>query len=154
MTEQASHPANSEPRPQDAALPYRIHDGVEILLISSRDTGRWVLPKGWPMQGRTPSGTAAREALEEAGVVGKISSEPIGHYHYMKRKKSGREVLCHVTVFPMLVERQRKSWPEMHQRRTCWFALSEAAALVNEPELQQVIRNFAALPDLGPASGD
>ena len=147
MTEQASPDPKQEPRPQYAALPYRVHEGVEVLLISSRDTGRWVLPKGWPMQGRTPSGTAAREALEEAGVVGKISDQPVGAYHYMKRKKSGREVLCHVTVFPMQVERQRKTWPEMHQRRTCWFPLAEAATLVNEPELQQVIRNFAALPE-------
>lgn len=147
MTDEASPQESKEPRPQYAALPYRIHDGVEILLISSRDTGRWVLPKGWPMQGRTPYGTAAREALEEAGVVGKISHEPVGQYHYMKRKKSGREVLCQVTVFPMLVERQRKTWPEMHQRITRWFPLAEAAALVNEAELQQVIRNFAALPE-------
>jgi len=147
MTEPASSDPKQEPRPQYAALPYRIREGVEVLLISSRDTGRWVLPKGWPMQGRTPSGTAAREALEEAGVVGKISDQPVGSYHYMKRKKSGREVLCHVTVFPMQVERQRKTWPEMHQRRTYWFPLAEAATLVNEPELQQVIRNFAALPE-------
>jgi 8-oxo-dGTP pyrophosphatase MutT (NUDIX family) len=150
MTREASPTETQQPRPQYAALPYRIHEGIEVLLISSRDTGRWVLPKGWPMQGRTPYGTAAREALEEAGVVGKVSHEAVGAYHYMKRKKSGREVLCHVTVFPMLVERQRKTWPEMHQRVTRWFPLAEAAGLVNEPELQQVIRNFSALPEAQP----
>jgi len=138
---------HNSPRPQFAALPYRIQEGIEVLLISSRDKGRWVLPKGWPMKGRTPHGTAAREALEEAGVVGKISTKAVGSYHYRKRKKSGQELLCHVTVFPMLVERQRKTWPEMHQRRTCWFPLEEAATLVNEPELQQVIANFTQLPE-------
>lgn len=133
-----------EPRRQYAALPYRITDEVEVLLISSRETRRWVLPKGWPMKGRKPHAAAAQEALEEAGVVGKIGKEPIGIYHYMKRMKNGSQQLCHVTVFPMNVIRQRKVWPEMNQRTTRWFALREAGAHVDEPELQDVIRNFQA----------
>ena len=133
-----------EPRPQYAALPYRITDKVEVLLISSRETRRWVLPKGWPMKGRKPHAAAAQEALEEAGVVGKIGKEPVGFYHYTKRMKNGSQQLCHVTVFPMNVARQRKVWPEMDQRTTRWFLLSEAAVLVVEPELQDVLRNFIA----------
>ena len=133
-----------EPRRQYAALPYRITDEVEVLLISSRETRRWVLPKGWPMKGRKPHAAAAQEALEEAGVVGKIGKEPVGIYHYMKRKKNGSQQLCHVTVFPMNVIRQRKVWPEMNQRTTRWFSLREAGAHVDEPELQDVIRNFQA----------
>ena len=137
----------NEPRRQYAALPYRITDEVEVLLISSRETRRWILPKGWPMKGRKPHAAAAQEALEEAGVVGKIGKEPVGIYHYIKRMKNGSQQLCHVTVFPMNVARQRKVWPEMDQRVTRWFPLAEAADLVGEPELQEVIRNFEASPE-------
>ena len=137
----------NEPRRQYAALPYRITDEVEVLLISSRETRRWILPKGWPMKGRKPHAAAAQEALEEAGVVGKIGKEPVGIYHYIKRMKNGSQQLCHVTVFPMNVSRQRKVWPEMDQRVTRWFPLAEAAGLVGEPELQEVIRNFEASPE-------
>lgn len=134
-------------RRQYAALPYRIADEVEVLLISSRESGRWVLPKGWPMKGRKPHAAAAQEALEEAGVKGKIAKESVGFYHYVKRMKNGTQQTCHVTVFPMRVSRQLKSWPEMHQRTTRWFPLHEAAGLVGEPELQEVIRNFEASPE-------
>ena len=135
------------PYRQYAALPYRITDEVEVLLISSRQTRRWILPKGWPMKGRKPHAAAAQEALEEAGVTGKMGKEPVGVYHYTKRMKNGSQQRCHVTVFPMLVERQRKVWPEMDQRVTRWFPLAEAADLVGEPELQHVIRNFEASPE-------
>ena len=137
----------NEPRRQYAALPYRVTDEVEVLLISSRETRRWILPKGWPMKGRKPHAAAAQEALEEAGVVGKIGKDPVGTYHYIKRMKNGSQQLCHVTVFPMRVSRQRKVWPEMDQRTTRWFPLAEAAELVGEPELQDVIRNFEASPE-------
>ncbi len=142
-----SHPAPILPRRQYAALPYRVTDEVEVLLISSRETRRWILPKGWPMKGRKPHAAAAQEALEEAGVVGKIAKEPVGIYHYAKRMKNGSQQVCHVTVFPMRVSRQRKVWPEMDQRVTRWFPLAEAADLVGEPELQDVIRNFEASPE-------
>ena len=135
------------PHRQYAALPYRITDEVEVLLVSTRETRRWILPKGWPMKGRKPHAAAAQEALEEAGVTGKMGKEPVGVYHYTKRRKNGSQQRCHVTVFPMLVERQRKVWPEMDQRVTRWFPLAEAADLVGEPELQHVIRNFEASPE-------
>jgi 8-oxo-dGTP pyrophosphatase MutT (NUDIX family) len=146
------------PRNQYAALPFREDGALEVMLVSSRETRRWILPKGWPMKGRKPHGTAAREALEEAGLVGKMGKEPVGTYHYLKRRKNGSSLLCRVTVFPMRVQRQRKSWPEKDQRVTRWFAIEEAADLVQEPELQEVIRNFEklasenpdALPKLGP----
>ena len=77
-------------------------------------------------------------------MVGKIGKDPVGFYHYMKRMKNGSQQLCHVTVFPMNVIRQRKVWPEMNQRTTRWFSLSEAGAHVDEPALQDVIRNFQA----------
>jgi 8-oxo-dGTP pyrophosphatase MutT (NUDIX family) len=83
----------NEPHRQYAALPYRITDEVEVLLISSRETRRWILPKGWPMKGRKPHAAAAQEALEEAGVVGKIGKDPVGIYHYIKRMKNGSQQL-------------------------------------------------------------
>lgn len=134
-----------EARVQYAALPYRFRDGLEILLVSSRETRRWVLPKGWPMKSKKPHSAAAREAMEEAGLVGKIDKKSLGAYHYQKRLKNGATVLCRVQVFPMLVEKQRKSWPEKDQRTTQWFRITEAAEAVAEPELQTVIREFESV---------
>ncbi len=129
-------------RQQYAALPYRFHDGVEILLISSRETKRWVLPKGWPMKSRKPHAAAAREAMEEAGLVGKMDKQSVGSYHYHKRLKNGATVVCRVEVFPMQVAKERKSWPEKDQRTRRWFPLHEAADAVAEPELGDVIKTF------------
>jgi 8-oxo-dGTP pyrophosphatase MutT (NUDIX family) len=134
--------AADEPRRQYAALPWRIQDGPEILLASSRGTRRWVIPKGWPMKGRKPHMTAALEALQEAGLLGKIAKAKFGSFHYDKRLKSGSAVLCSVDVFPLRVLRQRKNWPEKDQRITRWFAPAEAARLVDESELSQMIRSF------------
>jgi 8-oxo-dGTP pyrophosphatase MutT (NUDIX family) len=131
-----------EPRAQYAALPWRLGEGVEILLATSRDTRRWVIPKGWPMKGRSPHGAAAVEAEEEAGLVGKIEKKKFGSFHYRKRLKNGAALLCRVDVFPMRVTRQRKSWPEMHQRVTQWYPWATAAEQVAEPELKSLILAF------------
>jgi 8-oxo-dGTP pyrophosphatase MutT (NUDIX family) len=131
---------------QYAALPYRAADGgLEILLVTSRDTHRWVIPKGWPLKGEKPRLSAAREALEEAGVVGKIGKAAIGDYAYVKRLKNGAPLACEVEVFALKVIRQRKRWPEQGQRTAHWFALAEAAAVVHEPELQKLIKRFGKL---------
>jgi 8-oxo-dGTP pyrophosphatase MutT (NUDIX family) len=126
-----------------AALPWRAgKNGLEILLISSRETKRWVIPKGWPMLGRKPHVAAAREALEEAGVIGKTLKTSVGSFHYVKNLRNGDAILCRVEVFAMQVERQRKSWLERDQRITRWFPADEAASLVREPELSTLIRDF------------
>ena len=133
----------AQPGLQYAALPYRRgEDEVEILLVTSRETQRWVIPKGWPMKGKAPYAAAAREALEEAGVVGKIGREAIGVYHYVKRLKNGAPLDCVVDVFPLQVARQRKRWPEQGQRTGHWFSVAEAAEAVDEPELQDIILRF------------
>lgn len=134
--------SGDEPRKQYAALPWRIGAGVEILLASSRGTRRWVIPKGWPMKGRKPHATAALEALQEAGLVGKIEKTKIGCFHYHKRLKNGAVILCQVDVFPMQVTRQRKRWPEKDQRVTQWFTFADAAEEVSEPELKLLIEAF------------
>jgi 8-oxo-dGTP pyrophosphatase MutT (NUDIX family) len=132
---------------QYAALPYRRRaDGlVEVMLVTSRDTGRWVIPKGWPIQGLGPPRSAAREAMEEAGLVGRIGNRSIGFFHYEKRLSDGSAVPCAVETFAFEVEKQFTSWPEQNQRRTHWFELREAAEAVDEPELSAMILSLPAL---------
>ena len=130
----------SKSRIQYGALPFRFAKGsLEVLLATSRDTKRWIIPKGWPMKGKSPHRTAEREAFEEAGLVGKIQHRPIGSYRYEKKMKDGAFVECQVEVFAMKVSGQRRRWPEYEQRDTRWFTPSEAAASVQEPELATLI---------------
>ena len=110
--------------------------------MTSRETERWVIPKGWPMKGRRPHVSAAREALEEAGLVGRIDKEPIGSYCYNKRLKNGAEVPCTVEVFPMEVRVQKKKWREKGQRTFRWLPSEEAAEAVDEVGLSETIRNL------------
>jgi 8-oxo-dGTP pyrophosphatase MutT (NUDIX family) len=103
MVDPAKRPASR--RVQYAALPWRRNESAtEVLLITSRDSGRWIIPKGWPMKRRLPHATAAREALEEAGVLGHIEKTPIGSFSYRKLLKQGRAVVCQVEVFPVCTE--------------------------------------------------
>jgi 8-oxo-dGTP pyrophosphatase MutT (NUDIX family) len=133
---------------QYAALPYRVLDGVEVLLVTSRETGRWVIPKGWPMKGKKPYAAAEREALEEAGVVGRIRKHAIGAYRYDKRLPGGATVDCLVHVYPLAVAQQRESWREQDQRTFRWFAPEVAADMVQEPALALLLRGFT--PNLIP----
>jgi 8-oxo-dGTP pyrophosphatase MutT (NUDIX family) len=126
---------------QYAALPFRQRaDGItEVLLITSRSTRRWIIPKGWPIDGATPAGTARQEALEEAGLVGRIGHRSLGSFRYRKRLRHGQAVTCEVHVFPLNVKRQRRHWREKHQRKTRWFSMDAAAAAVREPDLRRLI---------------
>ncbi|MET0599156.1 MAG: NUDIX hydrolase [Mesorhizobium sp.] len=132
------------PRLQVAALPWR-HGatGVEVLLITSRDTGRWVLPKGWPEGREQLADTALREAAEEAGLDGAIAASEIGSYFYGKMLPSGLERRCKVVVFPLEVDAMARRWPERKERKRRWFAADEAARLVREPDLGELITRFA-----------
>ncbi|HJZ42929.1 MAG TPA: NUDIX hydrolase [Hyphomicrobiaceae bacterium] len=135
------------PNLQYAALPYRQRaDGVfEVMLITSRETRRWIIPKGWPVQLLAPHESAAREALEEGGLVGRIGEHSIGIFHYDKQLPDGSAVSCTVRVFALEVEQQLTSWPEQDWRSTRWFTLQEAAGAVKEPELRAIMENLAAL---------
>ena len=125
---------------QVAALPYRMTSGdLEVLLITSRDSGRWLIPKGWGMKKHTPSEAAAVEAFEEAGLRGSIAKKPVGAYTYTKTLKSGLNVLCRVDVYPMAVKRQAKKYKEKGQRLLQWLPPVEAAEYVAEPELAALI---------------
>lgn len=130
---------------QYAALPFRLKDGrFEILLIRSRETRRWVIPKGWPMRGRKPHRAAQREAYEEAGVVGRIGKVEIGRYLYPKRLADGTSVPCEVAVFPLPVARRRRRWPERAERgKGRWMPPAKAAAAVRETGLSAIILSLA-----------
>ena len=132
---------------QYAALPYRqAADGViEVLLVTSRETSRWIIPKGWPAPGLAPHDSAAHEAMEEAGVLGRIRERSIGSYRYEKRLLDGSVVPCTVEVFAIEVEQQLDSWEEQGQRDSRWFELQTAASAVQEPELSAIIRELRAL---------
>jgi 8-oxo-dGTP pyrophosphatase MutT (NUDIX family) len=129
---------------QLAALPWRrLPDGqVRVLLITSRETRRWVIPKGWPMPDRTPAAAAAQEAYEEAGVVGVSADRPIGAYAYDKRLRGGALQSVEVSVFPLEVLVEQLAFPEHGQREKLWTSPAEAAERVDEPGLKALIRSF------------
>jgi 8-oxo-dGTP pyrophosphatase MutT (NUDIX family) len=126
-------------------LPYRAKgkSQLEIMLVTSRGTRRWIIPKGWPKRGMPPHDTAAREAFEEAGVVGKVNKRPIGSYPYDKILDKGDKASCRVEVFALRVTRQHKHWPEEQQRKIGWYPPAEALRFVREPHLRRIIRKFA-----------
>lgn len=111
-------------------------------MVTSRDTGRWVIPKGWPISGLAPHETAAREAYEEAGVEGTASDASIGQFGYDKTYGSKEAVPCTVTVFPLKVRRLLERFPERDQRTRKWFSPNAAARLVAEPDLGDLLRQF------------
>jgi 8-oxo-dGTP pyrophosphatase MutT (NUDIX family) len=125
---------------QVAALPLRRRrDGsLWVLLVTSRDTGRWVIPKGWRWPGHSDSEASAREAWEEAGVTGTIGSKRIGRFKYKKRLQRS-EIAVTVDVYRLDVERAVRAWPEGHYRKRRWFRLSEAAELVDERDLKALL---------------
>lgn len=125
---------------QVAALCWRKHrDGVEVLLITSRDTGRWVLPKGWPMAGRSAPEAAAIEAWQEAGAEGKVSDEMLGLFGYDKVLGPDIAHPCMVSVYPLRVATLSRRFPERNERRRKWFSAEKAARKVLEPELRALL---------------
>jgi len=135
--------AKRQSRSQFAALCFRVKDGkTQILLVTSRRTQRWILPKGWPEDGLTPQDCAAKEAWEEAGVKGKSYSRCVGVYSYEKIRDGEDNLPCIAMVYPVKVSKTQKEYPENNQRRRKWLTRKEAAARVNEPELKKLIRTF------------
>ena len=133
-------------RLQYGALPYRFSKdaALEILLVTTRGTRRWIVPKGWPIRGLGPAKSAAREAFEEAGVTGRIRAKPIGLFAYDKlRDETGGSTTCEVKVYPLLVKRRSRVWPESHQRTTQWVEPSRAIAMIKEPGLKKIVAAFA-----------
>ena len=130
---------------QFGALLWRIGErGTrEVLLLTSRETHRWVIPKGWPIKGRKPAEVASQEAYEEAGLIGRIvGKKPVGNFHYEKRLAK-KAVLCQVRVFLFRFDRQLDDWPEKKARETRWVDADDAVAMVEEGGLAEIIRRFA-----------
>lgn len=129
---------------QVAAIPYRVneHGELEIMLVTSRETKRFIVPKGWPMKGKSGRKAATIEAMEEAGVVGKARKAPGGTYSYWKRL-SNRFVLVNVTVYLLEVTDELANWRERKTRQRAWLSTSEAATLVDEPDLAALMRDLA-----------
>lgn len=142
-------------REQIAALPLRWNDDheVEVLMITSRDTGRWIVPKGWTMRDVKPWAAAAIEALEEAGAKGHIAREVFGTYRYDKILDDSSPQPCRVRVYPMIVEKLKTDWKEKDQRTRKWFSLSQAADLVDEPELADMLKSLIVKPKKAPVAG-
>ncbi|MBE3640555.1 NUDIX hydrolase [Mangrovicoccus algicola] len=133
------------PRFQAAALCYRRGSagGCEVLLVTSRETKRWVLPKGWPKRGLDAAGTAREEAWEEAGMRPLPGTAlRVGRYSYMKRLEGGLPVPVDVAVFAMEADRLEDDFPEKDQRERRWVAPAEAAAMVEEPGLAEILAGF------------
>lgn len=121
-------------------------DQLRVLLVTSRDTRRWIIPKGWPAKRLKPYEAAAREALEEAGVVGKISAKSIGRYRYVRETVKGSRVHV-VSVYLIAARGALDHWHEQAERERAWVSISLAARRVAEPELKSLIRRIPKLRD-------
>ncbi len=120
---------------QSGVIPYRIIDGqIEVLLITSSTKKRWIIPKGMVEPFMTPQASAAKEAWEEAGIVGQVTNTPIGAYEY--HKYGG---ICRVEVFLLQVETVLKDWPEAKVRRREWLSISKAIKRIQNAELKSIL---------------
>jgi 8-oxo-dGTP pyrophosphatase MutT (NUDIX family) len=140
---QISPSKNRKRRKQFGALPYRFttSGSLELLLVTTRQTRRWTIPKGWPVKKLKPRESAAREAYEEAGVLGTTDEKSIGWFTYDKMLDAeGRSVSCKVSVYPLRVEAQLETWPESHERQSVWFDPHSAASAVTEVGLRHLIK--------------
>ena len=130
-------------RTQFAALPYRVRRGKpEVLLVTSRQRKRWIIPKGWPTEGLTPAESAEQEAWEEGGVRGKVFDVCVGIYGYTKILNGKRDLPCMVAVFPLRVDHVDNDFPERKERKRDWVSLKKAVKKLDEPELKQILSRF------------
>ena|ERR671912_742377 len=128
---------------QTAALPWRINNArkPEVMLVTGRRSQRWIVPKGWPMAGKSLADAAAQEAFEEAGIDGAVDPRPLGSFRQIKRSWFG-SVEVEILVHPLAVERELPEWPEKRQRSRQWFSLKEAMSRVESDELRQLIADL------------
>lgn len=132
------------PRTQLAALCYRTaENGPEVLLITSRNTKRLIIPKGWPMAKHSARKTAKREAYEEAGIIGKVAKEPVGEFRSYKGMGNGFKIRTNVIVYPLAVEEQITDFPETGQRELLWMPIKTAIERCEEDGLRQLLKSQA-----------
>lgn len=133
----------SDVRTQFAALCYRIKEKkVQVLMITSRGSQRWIIPKGWPINGKTPAGSAVQEAWEEAGVKGRSDGRCLGLYSYTKVDGEDEDLPCVAMVYAVAVRSLEKRYPEAGQRKRKWVSRKQAAKMVDEPELARILMDF------------
>jgi 8-oxo-dGTP pyrophosphatase MutT (NUDIX family) len=118
--------------------------GLEVLLVTSRRSSRWLIPKGWPMLGKTLAAAAAQEAYEEAGVRGTIDPQPLGSFRHRKQHEILGAVEVSILVHGLAVEQELPVWPELGQRERHWFSLEAAAGKVGSVALAGFITEFGA----------
>ncbi len=126
---------------QTGALPWRIGRGkrAEVLLVTGRRSGRWMIPKGWPIQGMSLAKAAAQEAFEEAGVEGSVDDKPLGNFRHTKQHLTLGLLDVSIVVHSLAVERELPEWPEHGQRQRKWFSIKQAAQTVDSDELKLLI---------------
>ena len=132
-------------RLQYGVLPYQFTEtnSLEVLLVTTRQTRRWIIPKGWPIKGLKPPKSAAREAYEEAGIRGTVGAKSVGVFSYEKlQEENSGAIPCEVRVFPMIVKRQLDTWPEAHEREARWFEPVKALAAIKDEGLRELIAAF------------
>ena len=135
--------AKRESRSQFAALPFRVvDDRVQIMLVTSRRTKRWILPKGWPEDGMTPGECAAKEAWEEAGATGKAYDICLGVFSFEKFVEDAPDLPVIGLVYPLKVKKTKSNYPEAKERRRKWFTPKKAAAAVHSAELKRILKTF------------
>jgi 8-oxo-dGTP pyrophosphatase MutT (NUDIX family) len=129
---------------QSGALPWRLKSRrtAEVLLVTGRRSGRWMIPKGWPMPGKSLADSAAREAFEEAGIKGKIDPKPIGSFRHIKQHLLLGDLEVDIQVHPLAVQKELGDWPERGERARKWFGIREAAAQVDSDALRKLIVRF------------
>jgi 8-oxo-dGTP pyrophosphatase MutT (NUDIX family) len=139
---------------QVAAIPFRLNErgNIEVMLVTSRTTRRFIVPKGWPMKGKSGRKAAAIEAQEEAGVLGKTLKQPAGTYSYWKRL-ANRFVRVDVVVYLLEVTEELADWQEARRRQRAWLKPAEASLLIDEPDLSTLVKTLK-LPDPNPAGGE
>ena len=130
---------------QVAALPWRNEDdgSTSFLLVTSRTNQKWMLPKGWPMAGKSDAEAAAQEAREEAGIEGTVAQIPIGSYHFIRILNDGTTKPSQAVIYPLRVLTQLSKWDEKDERRRKWFSPRKAAKAVFEPDLARFLSNLA-----------
>lgn len=144
--------AKGSARTQFAALCWRVRkEKVQILLITSRRRKRWIVPKGWPMDGKTPAASALTEAWEEAGVIGTASDTCLGVYSYARLREDEEVLPCLALLYPVKVKSLKKKFPEVKDRRRKWVSRKKAAKMVDLPELAKLIASFSPVVPAKPA---
>ena len=139
-------------RSQYGALPVVVHDGEPmVMLVTSRGAGRWIIPKGRPEKGVAPHKLAAREAWEEAGLLGRIDRRPLGRYRDVKQRADGSRVPYEVEVFRLDVEQELPDWPEKGQRERRWFRLADAVDMAAPAGLVTILAGLGTCRTDDPA---